>query len=327
MDDTKTMANTTNSGGRKTRLRLVRMFSANLAIYFPEYSNHFVCPLCKRVIEFKKPEDANGWVSLAHFVPKSVGGKHVVLTCAECNNFFGSKIDSAYAHALAYHRWLAGQRALPARMSLGEASLGVEMTKTGSNWHFRVIARRTNPAHEKCALEYICRSAGKFEGELTFRFYNPSALGAEMIHSAVLTLFQSFGYEYALCPNADKMRAILRGKLSDPVVQKAVISLESNPELPVGTVAVLTRPKRFRCFVVFLPPLTGDKSGFVVMMPGFRKEDWPPYRRFIREVNETLTFSYRVIPTLSAAELQQPEKRGFGHWAWLRAYEEAVGAE
>jgi hypothetical protein len=57
----------------------------------------YVCPICRKPFTVEALDD--GRLSKEHGPPQSVGGCELLLTCTECNNTAGTKLDAAVKFA------------------------------------------------------------------------------------------------------------------------------------------------------------------------------------------------------------------------------------
>jgi hypothetical protein len=89
----------------ETKDLLFDQYSWNLALYLPEWKERFACPLCLRL--FTRAEIDQ--LSVEHIVPSSIGGNVLTLTCTECNNRHGSKLDAHLINRLRAEDKLTGR--------------------------------------------------------------------------------------------------------------------------------------------------------------------------------------------------------------------------
>jgi len=60
----------------------------------------FICPLCMNIINVEDKDK----ITLEDVPPESVGGKPILVTCADCNNTLGGRVDNyLYNELLVYH--------------------------------------------------------------------------------------------------------------------------------------------------------------------------------------------------------------------------------
>ena len=86
----------------KLRSKLFKKYSYNLDLIKkydfinlePNIPKSYICPLCIRLFTEKDLDQAvKNCLTLEDIPPKSLGGKPILLTCKECNNESGTKLD------------------------------------------------------------------------------------------------------------------------------------------------------------------------------------------------------------------------------------------
>src|SRR6476661_3527886 len=81
----------------KRKSLVLGRLAQHLRSFYPELSDHFICPTCLAKIPLSKASQ----VSEAHIVPQAAGGKLRTYLCRDCNSTFGAKQDKwfgEYAH-------------------------------------------------------------------------------------------------------------------------------------------------------------------------------------------------------------------------------------
>lgn len=78
------------------KMQILRMFSDNLKVFFPELQDHFMCPTCLTPI----PLENKKRITEAHIIPKAAQGKLKTYLCSKCNSRFGSKQDKWFGEYL-----------------------------------------------------------------------------------------------------------------------------------------------------------------------------------------------------------------------------------
>ena len=106
--------------GQIEKRRLFDVFAANLQLYFPDIQDTFVCPLCKKCFTRESIDDA---LSLAHIVPKGLGGKNCVLTCKDCNSWTGTTFDSQAIAERKFVQLLAGNGSSRVRFVIDDVEI------------------------------------------------------------------------------------------------------------------------------------------------------------------------------------------------------------
>jgi hypothetical protein len=197
------------------RAFLFDRFAKNFTLYHPQYVDVFCCPLCQRGLNRKALGGENPYVSLAHILPRSLGGTACTLTCTQCNNFVGSELEAALVESLKHEARIAGHAALPnARMKGPFGHVGVELRFAETNT-IQVIEKQSNPADFKRMKEFFAKvDTGEIRGpklNLSFRVsVSKGRAAVALYHAAFLLMFSYFGYEYALRKCLDGLREQVR---------------------------------------------------------------------------------------------------------------------
>lgn len=79
-----------------SKTEILRMLSKNLAAFFPDLQDHFMCPTCLTPIPLHKREK----ITEAHVIPKATGGKIKTYLCDKCNGLLGRKQDKWFGEHL-----------------------------------------------------------------------------------------------------------------------------------------------------------------------------------------------------------------------------------
>lgn len=175
----------------------------------------YICPICGFIFEHSALFD--GDLSEEHVPPKSVGGRVILLTCKECNNFAGF----SYEHALT------------SRLQLLHQAKGISGQVNGAIGHIRleidgsVLNANLDRSENKAQIRISSHNAPKAIRDIEERFkrfdqtktlkmsstksYLKKDLRDAHLKCAFLALTARFGYTYALNRRTDIIRqAILR---------------------------------------------------------------------------------------------------------------------
>lgn len=169
------------------------------------------CPICQRDYNesaIKRDAPADYCLTLEHAPPDSVGGKVVALTCKNCNNDLGSRLDSQIAAREQLFRFIDPNRPDPSpfagKITLSEdprITTNIQISgKIGGRISVRA-GKNNKPSHlsgTQEALKRIHSSGGEFHGTLGLPAYDERRAKLAFLKSAFLCLFGKFGYTYAL---------------------------------------------------------------------------------------------------------------------------------
>lgn len=183
----------------------------------------YVCPLCMSVDyaarrgQFKCFTESalfDGSLTAEHVPPKSLGGRPLLLTCRECNNWAGSSVDSH-----------ARRRENPRDVFLGRTSTKVTATTGGHKVAGRFTVKdgayclditRKN-AHRRGAPEAFSASIGKLggsDGDIILGFdsdeFDDRRARASWLRAAYLTMFAMGGFRATGGPEFERIRRQIR---------------------------------------------------------------------------------------------------------------------
>ena len=189
---------------------------------------YFYCPLCHRG-PFPREATAGETplLTLAHIIPESLGGTWTTLTCAECNNGHGHKIE---ADLLAQHRftdWVHGRGSLNVRMG-NEGRVRAESRRDpeANRLAFNITTPMASPAVQAHQFRLRSADAGQ-EFQITLPWFRPEWCWAAVCQSAYLLMFRWFGYDFARNPRYN----FIREQVFEPDGERTGHILELPPDV------------------------------------------------------------------------------------------------
>lgn len=169
------------------------------------------CPICQEDYDERaiKNDASNDYcLTLEHAPPDSIGGKVVALTCKNCNNDLGSRLDSQIAAREQFFRFIDPNRPAPkpfaGKITLSEdpkITTNVQISgKIGGGINIRAgnNNKPSNLVETNENLKRIHLSGGAFHGTLGLPAYSKHLAKLAFLKNAFLCLFGKFGYTYAL---------------------------------------------------------------------------------------------------------------------------------
>jgi len=169
------------------------------------------CPICQRDYDeraINKDAPTDYCLTLEHAPPDSIGGKVVALTCKNCNNALGSRLDSQIAAREQFFRFIDPNRPDPkpfaGKITLSEdtkTTTNVQISgKIGGGINIRAgnNNKPSNLAETHKNLKRMHLSGDAFHGTLGLPAYNEGLAKLAFLKNAFLCLFGKFGYTYAL---------------------------------------------------------------------------------------------------------------------------------
>ena len=171
----------------------------------------FICPLCMNIINIEDIEK----ITLEDVPPESVGGKPILVTCANCNNALGGRVDNfLYNELLVYHllrhpentsfktTFILNGIQIKGRMKLDLNSEHPKVQCTidaNDRVNYPLFTKELETNWDGCNLQvnYDITSTKRID-----EYSNISVL-----KSAYLLAFTKLGYMYILQDNLDNVRA------------------------------------------------------------------------------------------------------------------------
>lgn len=343
---------------RARRAKLFRKYSNNLQSLKkdpskfriePDINPSIVCPICTRVFieESLEQEGENqNPLTLEDVPPRSLGGAPTILTCKECNNTSGSKLDAQLYNALlekdsdkflpnsSSNVTIRNQDSIIRGKIEVDADLGISL-----QYH----QKRSHPRHFEKLKEISPNSRGfsitkpsvkltknqfeqlrnqkniihvKMESTLDSRLTNIA-----LLRVAFLKMFEMFGhgvlFNEPMLSLADQIQ-----KPDSEIIQGDFIIRHAFDESMAG-VHLVTSPKELQGFLVVFKLTTPSISRWYgVMLPGFSE----PGLNIYKFLQETYTgegmweLDIESIPMKSEGVLEDPENvwRLLMIWAKLK---------
>ena len=160
----------------------------------------YVCPICDR--PFHRTAVQNGELTAEHVPPASFGGDELLLTCKECNNTAGAKLDADARRREHVENTSFGIAEIPLRARISVAGHFVQgrVQQGKKGLEFKIARANNSPA----TLASLAGHTFKAGTELTVDFAGErfSELGANIswLRSAYLALAAFYGYDLVFDP-------------------------------------------------------------------------------------------------------------------------------
>jgi hypothetical protein len=159
---------------------------------------YFFCPLCRRGFDRDALHQEPPQLTLAHIVPKALGGKWQTLACFACNSTNGTDLERDLVRSQEILDWHAGVG--PIEVRLGEEGK-ISATLTRKPDENRFVFEIRTPMESPSVKEHYERmkNIDPVKGhEIKFRFdvNRDSRTRAAIYQSALLLLFRQFGYDF-----------------------------------------------------------------------------------------------------------------------------------
>ena len=179
----------------------------NLKFPSEHYQDGYLCPICFHIFPYSETT-INDLLTIEDIPPKSLGGKGIILTCKNCNNMSGEKIDS-HLHQ--------DERMRNIIKSGGDISLNV-LSIVDKKFTFPsklsfpkkdLFKFQINPKKSKTAQWGIDHLKEKWAGtHINFQFKGPNPYRVDLakLRIAYLTVFATIGYIGILTSTYDNIR-------------------------------------------------------------------------------------------------------------------------
>ena len=304
---------------RDKRERLFSLYASNLSIYFPEVTDQFLCPICRSLFARDALIAEPPAIALAHVVPKSLHGRLCTLVCRQCDNKIGSAFDSHIAREKELRDWRRGIAPISGRLRYKSGDLGVGIRRDRTTFVLWDVPRQSPLKSWKQFLKAAVSDWSNFTFSIKVQTYSPVKRDVSLLYSAFLMMFYSFGYEYVLSPNADRVRQVILGNDTSLDWRKGIFSIprsssDTMPSLP--SVNILTEPEDLRSFLVALPSPKESEAARCVLLPGFDDDGKEAYDRILGLTQPFGNFKATLIPSNPSRQLESPEYKGFGNFLW-----------
>jgi hypothetical protein len=269
----------------KHRKAMFERGSAALHATVPSLHGLYACPLCLGLFPSEEVEDG-GELSEEHAPPQSLGGQVVCLTCRDCNNSAGFRLDTHMQRREAHIDFATGtdSRELNAQFTIeGVTQRGV-ISMSGGAIRAVGVPRRDHPAVPGRMMEALDALAGseRTDWSVQVQFQDrwiPRRAHVGWLRSAYLVAFAALGYRYILRDTLRRVADQIASPDTDVIPLPVVSSPMGDPsqssallvEEPSDLVSVLIQMGRN---TVLLPGID-DNETFFERMDGVIRDSGP----------------------------------------------------
>lgn len=260
---------------KEKKQKLFNQLAANLSFYTKgEFREQIGCPICLKLF------DSTDELSLAHIIPNALGGNIVTLTCKQCNNEVGSRIECYETERARLKSAFSGDGAGHWRVllspeinsndvqNIGKIAADMRLIQDNNrvNISLKVIHERYCPK----ALEELTKSLESTNASVNIEIqaragWNRAKL--TYLHAAFLFLFSQFGYEWALDPCTQVIREQIQ-RPEENLIEFSVIKLV-DPEL----IDYISRKQSPITWYLMTDP--EESRGFLIVFSGLEHWDHP----------------------------------------------------
>ncbi|MBI4478457.1 MAG: hypothetical protein HY651_00360 [Acidobacteria bacterium] len=263
---------------------LLKRLARGVHSFFPELTNHFICPTCLERVEL--PGD--GKITVAHIIPQAAGGRLKTFLCKSCNSTFGSRQDKWFGETVQLKR---SGKLLSTKIRERYYEIdGVRVngswkqTETGDFEFF--IYKNLNPPEVLQALEDKFREEPHCIG-LKFGLpvmANQKLADVGFLTAAYLTWFAVAGYSWAFQRHLDLVRQQILNA-TDTILPNRGVAYASTNITDVPRIGTMWLNGHFAVVVLFL-------NGLAVFPPA---DDQKLYERFPAGFDQTTATEFEEI--------------------------------
>ncbi len=238
----------------------------------PPTGEYYACPCCLR--QYGSEALSDGTLTIEDVPPKSVGGQWLVLTCKQCNNAAGTRLDAQARLREEQLDLLTGRvpgRALTAKIMVGDSTTRGDIRIVGDALLLFVDPKRSDPRqHAEMTKTLDQWAAGNPPGgpmgfELTRRMKVVRAR-LSWLRAAYLVAFAALGWHYIDTPFLAPLRAQLAAPDVTLLPPLALVDPDAAPDN--RDLVVVQEPHELRSLAVVL-------GRYTVFLPGL--EDPQPF--------------------------------------------------
>ena len=270
---------------REKRERLFFKYTQNLdllvkhnliKIPFQRNDNEYICPICLKPFPAKSLNQADkNPLTLEDVPPKALGGTANVLTCKNCNNMLGTKVDHHFIHRV--------KKVHQARFMPNTTFNGAITSKTGLKINGVINVKEdrtvqllhdTNKAKPGTAeafnRELVLSGSGLDSNLITFHYQgqesDPDLVRIAILKVAYLKMFECFGYLFLFNEVFRRVRNQLQSPGEVIFSDRNWIEASENRKCPDGVFFV--EESRLNCLAVsFTAKLLKSESYFIAFIP------------------------------------------------------------
>ena len=179
----------------------------------------YLCPLCitrTSLKAFVRDTVRLNQLTLEHVPLQKLGGRPLVLTCVECNNTAGTRLD---AHAHKADRFVSGEFTnRPVEVKIGTVTVNMMMSMNKKDIVLNGLHGHNADAAQQALTDHFEQQItnNNKDWSLTLNFrrdrHDPESARVSWLRAAYLVAFAKFGYRFAL---GEALHAV-REKIRDP---------------------------------------------------------------------------------------------------------------
>lgn len=193
---------------------VLERIAQNLRVFYPELSQHFMCPTCLSVLSLTERSK----ISEAHIVPRAARGSLKTFICTSCNSKFGANQDRWLGEYYQLRREFLNRKEAtildaptkPGYFTIDDVRVqGTFRTEADGSLGFYIYEDRTDP-------DAIRQVLSKYPKTMSFSIpilAKEDIISVGFLTAAYLLWFKELGYSWALQAHLEKVRKQIQNPL------------------------------------------------------------------------------------------------------------------
>ena len=289
-----------DEGASRLRLVLNRQGHGH---QLPSTGDYYACPCCLRA--YPRAAVAARVLTIEDVPPRALGGRPMLLTCAECNSRSGTNFDAHAAQkatADAFLRGVVTSRKVPATSFIDGVPLRGTAESTENGISLVGIPQQNDPRVQADYIDALgsLADAGSAGSRFSFTIhtrFDEARARLSLIRAAYLAAFAALGWSYILRPVMQPIRDQL--KSPEDQILETYIFRDPGSSAAANRLLLVDDPDELRCVAVML----GEYS---VFLPGlWRAMTWDEVAAAFSRRRET---GDRLNLTLQGKEMPWPKR-------------------
>jgi hypothetical protein len=203
----------------------------NLPNPLPPTGEFYACPCC--LMAYGRAALDLGILTDEHVPPRAVGGRRLLLTCADCNSSAGSALDAHAERREAIQNFLTSPepgRALSVEVAVGNNIIRGAIRRTDDAWVMQVAPKANHPRQVEEATRTLSAWAAAREAadgrQIGLRFSERLlTVRAQLswVRAAYLAAFSALGWRYVFLRCLDPLREQLAAPTANVLPPLAMV--------------------------------------------------------------------------------------------------------
>ncbi|MFA5816346.1 MAG: hypothetical protein WC865_12065 [Bacteroidales bacterium] len=240
--------------------------------------NVYICPLCLNGFEESTLDQKHqNPLTLEHIPPSSLAGRPMILTCKNCNNKSGEKLDHLILTSFTAEAFLAGKKNMPinAKISINDQNRFSVSAEISGDKEFEFLAQGKNPRYARSQMDSLKTDWQNSRMKLSFQVPAKGQVAIGLLRIGYLRAYSFFGHALLIDANSSRLRNQIQNPNESNLPHAGVFNLNPGINTKDG-VYLIKKPIR-SYLVVFTIGRNQYKEQIGVLIPGPGVEGWNDY--------------------------------------------------